>query len=187
MTTPQPRRVVLCGSLNRHNDLLIAAARHYRAHGDQVHVPERDITRSAAEHARRWYRLIDNADLVVIVTDPSGYLGDQTTREKQHAEQRGVPVVVERWLPATRAPISGDLVSWPAIYAAAGRAYEAWAAEITPTPEPWNDYVQRVPRASLRWIKVALAALADPANPDSERLTALADLAGIATGEGVQR
>jgi hypothetical protein len=180
VTDQQPSRVVLCGSLNRHGDLLIAAARRLRQEGHQVHVPERDVTVSASEHAARWYRLIDTADLVVVITDPSGYIGDQTGREVRHAERRSVPVVIERWLPAMPEPTTSDPVSWPAIYAAAGRAFEAWAGAAGNPPEPWADYVQRVPEASLRWIKVALAVMTDPTVTRSEQFGSLADLAGIA-------
>lgn len=82
---------VLCGSLNREG-ALVAAEEYYLELGYAVRRPRRDPSVSDAIHAERWYRLIDTADLVVIVTDPTEYVGEQTTRERDYALRVGKTV-----------------------------------------------------------------------------------------------
>lgn len=84
---------VLCGSVTRAVAALDAAERHYLAEGYTVHKPVKDDSRSADEHARHWYALIDTAGLVVLCRDLGDHYGEQTIREGVYATRQGKDVV----------------------------------------------------------------------------------------------
>lgn len=171
MTTPEPVQpaptgsVVLCGSLDPSRVAsLSAAADWYRSNvnsGTVVHVPTRDPSVPPEEHARRWYRLIDVADRVVIVTDPSGYIGEQTAREKAYAEQQGCTVVVEAWQPAMRvqpapAPDTEALQQQVRVAIAQSYGYDSWA-EVVAVKDGEQAGISGAADAvlALPWIKYA--------------------------------
>lgn len=79
---------MLCGSVTRAVHAMLAAKEHYEQQGYRVHMPVKDDTRPAEEHAARWFALIDACgpdDLVVICSEPDEHYGRQTLIEWNHA------------------------------------------------------------------------------------------------------
>lgn len=119
-------RAVLCGSLTRHGHLFAAAAEHYWRQGCFVYAPVLDDGRTEEEHARFHREQIDRANLVVVVTDETGYVGESTASEREYAKAKGV--LVETWT-----GVSSDTQDLRARLAA------CWDGDDDPSDAAWRE------------------------------------------------
>lgn len=89
---PTRSGVVICGSLHRAEDAILAAAREEWRAGRFVYapVPQPDIPED--EHERRHRSMIRDADEIVVAIGPDGIVGSSTAAEIEYAARLGIPV-----------------------------------------------------------------------------------------------